>query len=84
VVICFFFCYNPPHSWARALAEVSDFEPITARGSSTVVGFRAFGGGFGHGIGMCQVGAVGMAEKGRSYQEILKHYHRDIELQQWY
>jgi stage II sporulation protein D len=36
----------------------------------------ATGGGHGHGIGMCQVGAVGMAEAGASYQEILQHYYR--------
>ncbi|MBI5477651.1 MAG: SpoIID/LytB domain-containing protein [Deltaproteobacteria bacterium] len=33
------------------------------------------GGGWGHGVGMCQTGAIGMAEKGKSYQEILKHYY---------
>jgi stage II sporulation protein D len=33
------------------------------------------GAGFGHGVGMCQTGAVGMAEAGRSYREILRHYY---------
>ena len=33
------------------------------------------GGGFGHGVGMCQTGAIGMAEGGRSYREILGHYY---------
>jgi SpoIID/LytB domain protein len=33
------------------------------------------GAGFGHGVGMCQTGAVGMAEAGRSYQQILRHYY---------
>jgi SpoIID/LytB domain protein len=33
------------------------------------------GAGFGHGVGMCQTGAVGMAEAGKSYQEILRHYY---------
>ena len=36
----------------------------------------ATGGGHGHGIGMCQVGAVGMAEAGASYLDILQHYYR--------
>ncbi|HUS64464.1 MAG TPA: SpoIID/LytB domain-containing protein [Kofleriaceae bacterium] len=35
----------------------------------------AIGGGHGHGIGMCQHGAVGMAESGASYRDILKHYY---------
>jgi SpoIID/LytB domain protein len=33
------------------------------------------GAGFGHGVGMCQTGAVGMAETGKSYQQILRHYY---------
>ena len=33
------------------------------------------GAGFGHGVGMCQTGAIGMAEAGKSYREILKHYY---------
>jgi len=33
------------------------------------------GAGFGHGVGMCQTGAIGMAETGKSYREILLHYY---------
>jgi stage II sporulation protein D len=33
------------------------------------------GAGFGHGVGMCQTGAVGMAEAGKNYREILRHYY---------
>ncbi len=43
---------------------------MAADGSAT---FR--GAGFGHGVGLCQTGAVGMAEAGKSYQEILRHYY---------
>lgn len=31
--------------------------------------------GYGHGIGLCQYGAGGMAKEGFSYQEILSHYY---------
>jgi SpoIID/LytB domain protein len=34
------------------------------------------GGGFGHGVGLCQTGAVGMAEAGKSYRDILQHYYQ--------
>lgn len=33
------------------------------------------GGGFGHGVGMCQTGAIGRAEAGQTYREILEHYY---------
>lgn len=33
------------------------------------------GAGFGHGVGMCQTGSIGMAEAGKSYKEILRHYY---------
>ncbi len=37
-------------------------------------GFVFFGSGSGHGVGMCQWGAKGMAEQGYHYEEILLHY----------
>lgn len=36
--------------------------------------------GFGHGIGMSQYGAQGMAKQGFNYEEILKHYYSDVKL----
>ncbi|MBM4394099.1 MAG: SpoIID/LytB domain-containing protein [Deltaproteobacteria bacterium] len=40
---------------------------------------RFRGGGFGHGVGMCQNGAVGMADRGRKYGEIVGHYYGGAE-----
>jgi len=39
------------------------------------------GGGFGHGVGLSQSGAIEMAELGFSYEQILNHYYRDAKLQ---
>lgn len=36
--------------------------------------------GFGHGVGMSQYGANGMAKKSSSYQDILKHYYKGVTL----
>jgi SpoIID/LytB domain protein len=33
------------------------------------------GKGWGHGVGLCQIGAAVMASKGYSYTEILEHYY---------
>jgi stage II sporulation protein D len=40
----------------------------------------AKGNGFGHGIGMCQMGALGRAQAGQSYAEILNAYYPGTEL----
>ena len=36
--------------------------------------FLVYGGGWGHGVGMCQVGTYGLAEAGKDCKAILKHY----------
>jgi len=38
------------------------------------------GMGWGHGVGMCQMGAIGMAVRGYSYRDILKHYYRGADV----
>lgn len=42
------------------------------------------GRGWGHGVGMCQVGAYGLAKQGLSYEQILKTYYTGIELTKMY
>ena len=40
-----------------------------------------YGRGWGHGLGMCQTGAYGMALEGATFQQILQHYYPGINLQ---
>ncbi|MDO8462647.1 MAG: SpoIID/LytB domain-containing protein [Deltaproteobacteria bacterium] len=42
------------------------------------------GHGSGHGVGLCQWGAKGMAEQGLTYQEILKFYYPDTTIEKWH
>ncbi len=42
------------------------------------------GRGFGHGVGMCQIGAMGMADRGYNYKEILNHYYSHVRLEKIY
>jgi len=42
------------------------------------------GGGWGHGIGMCQVGAMGRARAGQTYREILQAYYTDTAIERVY
>jgi stage II sporulation protein D len=44
----------------------------------------AEGRGWGHGVGMCQWGAIGMADRGHGYKDILKHYYKSIEVERLY
>jgi len=37
--------------------------------------------GYGHGVGLCQYGANGMAREGRSFREILQYYYRGVEIE---
>lgn len=48
--------------------EVKDNVSITTRG-------------FGHGVGMSQYGAEKMAENGYKYDEILKHYYQNVDIE---
>jgi stage II sporulation protein D len=42
------------------------------------------GRGWGHGVGLCQVGAFGMARAGHSYEEILKTYYQGVAIRKAY
>ena len=42
------------------------------------------GAGFGHGVGMCQHGAIGMAGAGKTHAQILGHYYRGSHLHRLY
>ncbi|MBP7217118.1 MAG: SpoIID/LytB domain-containing protein [Candidatus Omnitrophica bacterium] len=46
--------------------------------------FIFFGGGWGHGVGMCQSGAFGLASQGKNFKEILQHYFPATEFKSVY
>ena len=49
-----------------------------------LLGMTFYGGGWGHGVGMCQVGAYGMAMDGATAEEILTTYYRGIDVERAY
>ena len=53
-------------------------ERTSSRGGEK--GWLFSGRGWGHGVGMCQVGAFGMARRGHGYADILDHYYTGLEL----
>ena len=46
--------------------------------------FVLHGAGWGHGVGLCQIGAAVMGSQGYSHEEILHHYYPEAELTEWY
>jgi stage II sporulation protein D len=50
----------------------------------SVNNFIIEGGGWGHGVGMCQIGAAVMASRGFKAEEILTHYFTGIQLKKMY
>lgn len=51
------------------------FEVELVRDGNRLVEVSARGRGYGHGIGLCQTGALGMAARGKTVREILSHYY---------
>jgi stage II sporulation protein D len=52
--------------------------------SGRLIHFNFLGRGWGHGVGMCQVGAYGLAKQGWTSEQILKAYYTGIELSRMY
>lgn len=52
--------------------------------SGTLRSVTFAGGGYGHGVGMCQCGAIGLARKGWTFDSILKHYYSGVDIKQLY
>ena len=50
----------------------------------TQKGFILHGAGWGHGVGLCQIGAAAMGARGYGYQEILQHYYPNSTLKTIY
>jgi stage II sporulation protein D len=69
--------WSPP---LRSSCVVVDVQGPASRPDRFIV----TGGGWGHGVGMCQSGAVGMALSGRKAEQILRHYYPGAEVKAAY
>ncbi|RKN83823.1 SpoIID/LytB domain-containing protein [Paenibacillus ginsengarvi] len=69
---------------SAAASQAGDRTMIVVAGGGAVravtpdMQFRLIGSGFGHGLGMSQWGARGLAEQGYDYKRILQHYYKGI------
>lgn len=64
---------------SRAIAR-NNLTQIGHNATSDEGKFIIEGKGYGHGVGMSQWGAKGMAESGHSFEEILQHYYRGVDI----
>jgi stage II sporulation protein D len=64
----------------RALLLTALLALATPAASDAATRYDVSGGGWGHGVGMSQYGAYGMAQQGRTYGEILSHYYQGTRL----
>jgi stage II sporulation protein D len=58
--------------------------PVQGEGTEFPETFELIGAGWGHGVGLCQIGAAVMADSGFEYQQILAHYFTGAELRTIY
>ena len=65
---------------AARQAELDRSTPSAAAPPQPALELVVEGRGFGHGVGMSQWGAYAMALQGRSYDQILRHYYRGVDL----
>jgi SpoIID/LytB domain protein len=70
---------SPSHLFSSAFVA----EAGTLR-SGVPESFTLLGAGWGHGVGLCQIGAAIMAERGYDYQQILAHYYTGSGLHELY
>ena len=57
---------------------------IDVRADGVPESFKLTGAGWGHGVGLCQIGAAVMGENGYLYDQILLHYYRNAEIKKIY
>ncbi|HSJ14013.1 MAG TPA: SpoIID/LytB domain-containing protein [Longimicrobiales bacterium] len=73
-----------PQPSAALLNSSRVYQLATRRERGSVQALTIEGGGWGHGVGMCQVGAMGRARAGHSYRQILQAYYHDTRIERLY
>src|SRR5262249_51804421 len=67
------------HLYSSAFVVEKEVDPSTGKPK-----FKLAGAGWGHGVGLCQIGAAAMAEAGHHHREILSHYFRGASIDSLY
>ena len=70
---------HPEFLYSSAFTVESNFDH-----DDETIRFTLKGAGWGHGVGLCQIGALGMALDGKKTHEILRHYYKSSEMRNIY
>ena len=70
---------SPSHLYSSAFVARANGDE-----SGVPQSFTLRGAGWGHGVGLCQIGAAVMADRGCTHEQILAHYYRGTELRKLY
>jgi len=70
---------SPTHLYSSAFV-VTDKRDV----SGNIISFILHGAGWGHGVGLCQIGAAVMATQGHVAKDILEHYFYGVEIKELY
>lgn len=71
---------SPTHLYSSAfIVDKTDYRPDGLPGR-----FLLTGAGWGHGVGLCQIGAAVMATEGYNYRDILQHYYKGADIRRIY
>ncbi|MDE6037233.1 MAG: hypothetical protein K2G05_03115, partial [Duncaniella sp.] len=71
-------------SESHLLSSAFTVERHIAPGDTIPNSFTLRGAGWGHGVGLCQIGAAVMGERGYTYDEILRHYYPGASIDKLY
>ena len=71
---------SPTHLYSSAFVVEKSVDLVG--GAPTI--FRLVGAGWGHGVGLCQVGAAVMGAEGYAYRDILLHYYKQAKIERKY
>lgn len=67
--------------WLSRTCLYSSWFDVKKEHQPSTVNYQLTGHGWGHGVGLCQIGAATMAAEGACYEQILKHYYKGARLE---
>lgn len=72
------------HLYSSNFEVTTTTKPTANNCQLSILNYQLKGKGWGHGVGLCQIGAAVMASKGHTYEQILEYYFKESEIEKLY